>query len=326
MNEKNLKKKVLSEIMTQWKNGAPFYILRNIIYDYAEEINPKLSSYGYSSRLNPAEWDELVVSLIEKTQSALQKEVEEAIYKGLKDKYERIRLKKPRLMTNDEIHEDINSRGCFYSVKDRLYGLLDIWDVMDEALAVIEDQNTDLGKFVGDRQNVHTRVVNRQTDAALASLSTVSVKKKQQTLDEIMACWRETYSWDDIHPLYKDMKYWGTVSEVIKKDDYAYRNALRSLWAKIKTYEGDLRKELETRLFEECKDSVGMCAQGHLSRLGNVLVGYVEMEVVKESFQDKMVAISIKDVDDWVKIAEANKIMDDMKMPEEQRTAWLEAF
>lgn len=326
ITEKNYKKKIFSEVMTQWKNGANYFTITTIINNYAEEINPQLSSYGYSSRLNPEEWDALVDSLITKTYIAFKNEVEDAIYKTLKNKYERMRAAKPRLMTNNQIHDDIRKNGAFYSVKDRLFDILDVWDVIDEAAAVIEDQKTNLGKFVNDRQNVHTRFVNRQTDAALAALSKVVVKKKQQTLDEIISCWREKYMWDDIQPLFKDMTYWGGVSEVIKEDDYAYRVTLRALWAKIKTYEGDIRKELEARLFEECRDSVGMCAQGHLSRLGNVFVGFEETGPVILSFQDKMAAISLQDVDESVKIAEATKIMDEMKMPHEERNAWLEAF
>jgi hypothetical protein len=325
MTEKNIKKKFFTEIMMQWRNGASSFILRRMIEDYAEEVLPGPSVLGYSSRLNPVEWDTLIESIMIKAERALEKEVKDAIYKVLKEKYERIRAMKPRPMTNDEIYKDIHKRGCFSCVKNRLYELLDIWDVIDQALTVVEDQKTDLGKFVTDKQNVHTRVVNRQTDTALASFAIVPVNKKQHTLDEIISCWLEKYSWDDIQPIFKDMSYWGSVSEVIKKNDYAYRNALRALWAKIKTYEGDLRKELEKRLFEECKDSVEMCAQGHLSRLGNVLVGYVEMEV-KESFQDKMVAISLKNVNESIKIAEATKIMDEMKMPQKERLAWLEAF
>lgn len=327
MTEKNLRKKVLAELILRWKNGAGYGILQSIIMDYAREVNPKLSSYGYSSRLNPEEWDHLVLSLQDKTYDSLKKELGEYIYKTLKTKYERARAPKRRLMTNDEIEADIGNRCIFREVRERLLALLDVWDAIDDAALAVEDMKTDLGKFIKDRQNVHTRIVNRQTNAIMSELAKQPVKKKQKTMDEIMEIWQAKYTWDTIQPIYKDMTYWGNESEVEKKDDWAYRVALRALWAKIKTYETETRDELTKRLFEECQDSVGMCAQGHLTRLANVLVGFDgSVAPQKESLQDRMAAISLLELDTELKIVEATKIMDEMNVPKEERTAWLEAF
>jgi hypothetical protein len=331
MTEKNLRKKVLAELTLQWKNGAGFWILQSIIKDYAREVNPKMSSYGYSSRLNPEEWDDLVGSLQQKTYHSLNEELGEYIYKTLKKKYERARAPKRRLMTNDEIEADIGNRSITADVRERLLALLDVWDAIDGAAPTIalavEDMKTDLGKFIKDRQNVHTRVVNRQTNAIMSELAKQPVKKKQKTMDEIMEIWQAKYTWDTIQPIYKDMTYWANVSEVEKEDDWAYRVALRALWAKIKTYETETRDELTKRLFEECQDSVGMCAQGHLTRLANVLVGFDgSVAPQKESLQDRMVAISLLELDTELKIVQATKIMDEMNIPKEKQTAWLEAF
>ena len=331
MTEKNLRKKVLAELTLQWRNGAGFMTLYLIIVDYAREVNPKRSSYGYSSRLNPKEWDDLVVSLLNKTHESLYKELGEYIYKTLKTKYERARAPKRRLMTNNEIEADIENRCIFREVHERLLALLDVWDAIDDAAPraalAVEDMKTDLGKFIKDRQNVHTRIVNRQTNAIMSELAKQPVKKKQKTMDEIIEIWQAKYTWDTIQPIYKDMTYWGNVSEVEKEDDWAYRVALRALWAKIKTYETETRDELTKRLFEECQDSVGMCAQGHLTRLANVLVGFDgSVAPQKESLQDRMAAISLLELDTELKIVEATKIMDEMNVPKEERTAWLEAF
>jgi len=327
MTEKNLKKKVFAELILRWKNGEGEGPLLRIIMNYVWEVNPKLSSYRYSSRLNPEEWDHLVVSLRDKTHDSLKKELGEYIYKTLKTKYERARAPKRRLMTNDEIEADIGNRAIYNEVRERLLALLDVWDFIDNAALAVEDMKTDLGKFIKDRQNVHTRIVNRQTNAIMSELAKQPVKKKQKTMDEIIEIWQAKYTWDTIQPIYKDMTYWGNVSEVEKEDDWAYRVALRALWAKIKTYETETRDELTKRLFEECQDSVGMCAQGHLTRLANVLVGFDgSVAPQKESLQDRMAAISLLELDTELKIVEATKIMDEMNVPKEERTAWLEAF
>jgi hypothetical protein len=328
MNEKNLKKKLMSELITQWKNGAHYSTLRELIRNYAEEIHPKLSSYGYSSRLIPEEWDNLILSLLVKTERTIEKEFHEIIYSTLKAKYERSRNETPRLMTNSEIEDDISKNGCFIDVKIRLYELLDVWDIEDEELAILEDQKIDLGKFMNDKQNVHTRVVNRQTNTIMNELANVKVKKNQRTLDEITECWRGKYLAEDFRKVIQDMTFWGNKSEIEKEDDWAYRIALRALWAKIKTYDGERRTELEKRLFEECLDSVGVCAHGHMTRLANVLVGFdATIVVVKsESLQDRMAAISLLDLDTEVKIAQATKVMDEMQIPQIERSAWLEAF
>lgn len=331
MSKELTKKQILSELTLRWKNGQSNMILYTLTYDYAVSVNPKLSAYGYSSRLHPEEWDKLVTSRIDTTYLMIIKELKEIIFTTLKNKYERAR-EHPRRMTNDMIHEDITKRCCFYDVRERLYSLLDIWDTMDEANAIREDQNMNLGKFVSDKQNVHTRVVNRQTNTVLGELSKVEVKKKQKTLDEIITSWKSIYTPIQIEPVFKDMTYWGNKSEIEKEDDWAYRKTLRSLWAKIKAYPTELRTEVEKRLFEECSDSVGKCAQGHITRLANVLVGFdetvtaPETQSKSETFQEKMAAIAMLEIDESEKIDQAKKIMEKMDIPEIERSAWLDAF
>jgi hypothetical protein len=58
-----------------------------------------------------------------------------------------------------------------------------------------------------------------------------------------------------------------------------------------------------------------------------VLVGFDgSVAPQKESLQDRMAAISLLELDTELKIVEATKIMDEMNVPKEERTAWLEAF
>jgi hypothetical protein len=73
-----------------------------------------------------------------------------------------------------------------------------------------------------------------------------------------------------------------------------------------------------------------MCAQGHLSRLANVLVGFEEGALApvnpKELFQNEISLLAGKDMPEEVKMKEAIALMDTYTIPEEERQAWLDAL
>jgi hypothetical protein len=69
-----------------------------------------------------------------------------------------------------------------------------------------------------------------------------------------------------------------------------------------------------------------MCAQGHLSRLANVLAGFDQGIVGARSLQDEMAYISRLDISLAMKISQANTVMDELAVAETERAAWLEAF
>jgi hypothetical protein len=126
------------------------------------------------------------------------------------------------------------------------------------------------------------------------------------------------------------MRQWGNVETVIRNKDWEYRKILRGVWAKIKEYDGEMFTELLKRLWEECFESVGMCAQGHLSRLANVLVGFDETirPVIskREEFQNQIAEISKRDDSIDVKRKEVLILMDTIDMPQDEREPWLESL
>jgi hypothetical protein len=168
------------------------------------------------------------------------------------------------------------------------------------------------------------------------------VPSTQKTLDEIttafaafaafadFSAFASSSSSSSLTEVYKDMKHWGNVSEIFQAGDYLYRRTLRGLWANIQTKNGELYKELVKRLWEECSEAVGLCATGHISRLTNVLVGFDEKFLpqvsIQEMFQNAMAAIGQQDVSPEEKRVMARKVMDEMKIPHEERDPWLEAF
>jgi len=221
--------------------------------------------------------------------------------------------------------EDAEDDEVSRHVKRRLYALIEEW-VREE-----KGPLNGLKKLAEDRQNIHTFVVSKQTNKSLEILKKVAVPPGQKTMGEILSAWTLSPclgASQEVAQVERDMRFWAMKADVVEKDDYLYRNILRSLWAKIKKYSEEVQKELIRRLWEECNESVGMCAQGHISRLTNVLVGFDEDfkgSALTADFQEKIAEISrLKKYEE--KIQQATKIMDEIGMPSEERQAWLEAF
>jgi hypothetical protein len=124
-----------------------------------------------------------------------------------------------------------------------------------------------------------------------------------------------------------DIRSWASKSLIIVKDDWLYRRALQHLWAKIKSYPSEIRDELIKRLYEECRDADGMCAQGHVARLANVLVGFDEAVKGEVSLQDRMAELSRLEVSDFEKVTAAMNTLKEFKVTDvEEIRAWLEAL
>jgi hypothetical protein len=171
-----------------------------------------------------------------------------------------------------------------------------------------------LAAFVQDPQNVHTKeavaLMNDTTDEILATEVEAGTEKK--ILRQIRAMFMEKRIKDDI-------SLWA-------KKEPKYLDMLTHTWVKINNSAETIKADLIQRLKEEIAESVGMCAQGHIARLCNVFAGFEEMPVQAMSLQDRMAEISRIDGDTEMKIAEAQRVFDEMKIPEAERTAWLEAF
>lgn len=184
---------------------------------------------------------------------------------------------------------------------------------------------TELQRLAQDAQNVHTEAVNKQTSAATTFLLEASVPEDQDTPAELETAWADKAS---LKKVMKDVAKWYKVDSCVAESDWLYKRMLDGLWARIKLHKE--RAELTQRLWEEAFESVGMCCQGHLSRLANVLVGFTE-EVktelpVGELLQAKIAAIAAKDISVEEKVCEAWVVFEELKVPVEERDAWIEAF
>jgi hypothetical protein len=190
-----------------------------------------------------------------------------------------------------------------------------------------------LGALARDTQNVHTRVVTDQTNKATDKLLAFKVPETQQTEKTMALVWLGgmNVSYNGFLRVASDVNRWFTTKDCRAVDDNLYRRLLRGLVAMIASEKDDERKtEMYRRLWEECVEATGMCCEGHISRLCNVLVGFDDAfqppVAFGELLQSKMAAIAGLDVSDEEKRRQATAFFDEYGTPAEERAAWLDAF
>lgn len=190
-----------------------------------------------------------------------------------------------------------------------------------------------LARLAADSQNVHTTAVSNQTNRGMDQIRETVVPKDQQTEKTIITAWISVLpmvGWGTILKTAEDVNRWFNTKHCRSPNDMLYRGLLRGLVARINQTEKEVRPELFKRLWEECHEATGLCCEGHLTRLCNVMVGFDEAfqppVSLGELIQQKMSAISGMDVGEEEKRQIANAWFDEVAVPLAERTAWLEAF
>jgi hypothetical protein len=185
-----------------------------------------------------------------------------------------------------------------------------------------------LGRFANDRQNVHTT----ETNTMLRDVETrlVEASPAEHTIHEIRWCWFELGVGTPQlrNSVIADIEHWYEITYVRAPGDCAYKKMLDRIWGLIKSSRH--REDMEKRLWEEALDSVGMCADGHLTRLANAVQGFDEsdapvLEVPKsERLQTAMAQIS--ELDPSERESAARRIFAELGVAEDAQGPWLEAL
>lgn len=146
-----------------------------------------------------------------------------------------------------------------------------------------------LGGFANDRQNVHTTTAVKQTMNTIKEILKIEVpveyrwnmRSVSKTVTEIISECQLTpaSTWQMISKYCSD-------EQIYDLQNGIYGKVLDCVWQYIKNSpdKEDLKKILKSELI----DNIGMCAQGNLSRLTNILSGYIELPVIEESMHDKL--------------------------------------
>jgi hypothetical protein len=151
----------------------------------------------------------------------------------------------------------------------------------------------DLKAFATDAQNIHRSSVQTATHKAVLQLMKRSVEVGQETLPELVP--------DIENPKYISIRGVSRERVVMElQHDYyesiafkiPYGDVLDRIWGFIRHHKE--RRELFIRLIQEIVEGIGMCTNGKMARLVNVLQGYDEtlhVDPPMELFHEKMAAL-----------------------------------
>lgn len=199
--------------------------------------------------------------------------------------------------------------------------------------AALPDTRPELQRIADDSQNTHNRDVRRQTDNNVKLLLEISPPPDQNTMDEIRGVWSRVYRVPGRgvqESQYADIRKWYDTETCYTPSDWLYRKVLDCLWARIKLVEDPkIRHQLYIRLQQECAEAFGMCCEGHIGRLANVMVGFDDtfkpQIPVGLILQQKMAVIAqIENVEE--RFNQARALMAELNVPQEQAVPWLDAI
>lgn len=177
-----------------------------------------------------------------------------------------------------------------------------------------------VNEFIQDNQNVHRKPTVDYIQKVFGELKKIPIKEDQKTLAEILFhCTMKPEAEVQMVRFYH-------ANESIYEHKRAYKRALDAVWAFIRKHEN--RKELYVRVSDEMNDNIGMCAQGNLSRICNILCGYIDgfQPPVPQGtlVQNKISAIAGDAEGD--KVGRARTALRELLVPEDQWAPWLEAL
>jgi len=180
-----------------------------------------------------------------------------------------------------------------------------------------------------DRQNVHTKLVVEET------LRTTKIIREAVYVPE-------GYRWNStefsatpyavatacqLHPSVSVhlLAIYSSDVAIYDIEEGIYGKVLDSVWQYIKQspHKSDLCRILE----DEIVDSVGMCAQGNLSRICNVLSGYLDGIKIKESTSEilgRTFPLLMDISEKRERLEKAKALLTEYNIPQEEWAAWIE--
>jgi hypothetical protein len=193
----------------------------------------------------------------------------------------------------------------------------------------------EIGRLAVDKQNVHTKVVSDQTNTGLNKLLSMPIPFDHNTRARVFRAFHVIYAFNDANikmctNVEQDINIWYETESCREAGDRLYKRTLDGAWALILTYQDETKKTLIKRLYEECKDSYQMCAEGHICRLINVFSGFDDafkpVKSLNERIQEALSHISLQNISHADKIELAKKEFDTLGVSEIDRAPWIEAL
>ena len=185
----------------------------------------------------------------------------------------------------------------------------------------------ELAAFVRDAQNVHTRPMVKQTTDMIEKILTVEVPEDYQwatgslrTPGEIMMTCKISHEAG-----WQLMSQYAQKTSIYGLGDGIYGKTLDAVWQYI--LKSPEKESMCAVLKQEMQDNIGMCAQGNLTRVCNILAGFMDgvgsLESVSEQLGRRFGAIA-EHPDPEERIKMGADVLRELNVPEKEWPAWLE--
>lgn len=186
----------------------------------------------------------------------------------------------------------------------------------------------ELARFANDNQNVHTTVAVQQTKTIVERLLKIQVpqeyrwnmKECSKTPGEIIANCKLTPrgGWQMISKYCQD-------ESIYEMEKGIYGKVLDAVWQYV--LKSPDKEDLYKVIKQEMEDNIGMCAQGNLTRLCNILAGYMEGIGAQESAAEVLgrklpLLMEIENQNERVRAA--YDLLLELNIPENQWLSWVE--
>jgi hypothetical protein len=189
-------------------------------------------------------------------------------------------------------------------------------------------QQGELAEFVNDRQNVHTTAAVKQTKEIVERIRKIPVPEGYR--------WHATESSKTPFEIGLECKLsqkaaWQMISQYAQDtaiydiEPGIYGKVLDSVWQYIKNSPD--KADMCVIIKSEMEDNIGMCAQGNLSRICNILAGILEGVGSQESLSERLGRLfgplmEIEDLRD--RIARGINILQENHVPSDEWSVWME--
>lgn len=190
------------------------------------------------------------------------------------------------------------------------------------------DPNQNLRAFVNDRQNVHTTYAVKQTKDIVERILKIPVPEEyrwnmtycSKTPGEIITECRLTprAAWQ------MQAKY-SQDENIYEMGNGIYGKALDGVWQYTKSSKE--KADIISALRQELEDSIGMCAQGNLSRICNILAGFMDGIGSQESLAEilgRELPLLMQIESAKARMKEAINLMSNNNVPRQEWLTWIE--
>lgn len=183
----------------------------------------------------------------------------------------------------------------------------------------------DLRAFAADAQSVHRSSVQNTTQRVIEKLLERPVPEDQATVFEITIDLNNPahVGWRNEHTKLTSINTFTDDYFQLEAFSVKYADVVDRVWAFIRGHHE--RIELTVRLAQEICEGVGMCANGKMARMVNVLQGYdetLDVEPPREMFQSAIAALMKRPIGE--RETRARELFREYQIPAEEHDVWLE--